>query len=465
MKWSVRILTAFLVAVLIVPAVTTAWAQISGRYRIYLMDKESKYVEGDVTELKDGSFEVKTKQGAVVTVKKNQVRRIVPLDELLTTPGQTSPGAEAPKRTPLRREITAAEIDEILAGIKAEPTGDPTVTRKDLMAPLPVDEDSVKEMLSQAGLTRDNKPLEQQKNVLLKDHFVMVYTSTDKAARELASRLEAVWRWKVRFMEMLKIPARRPEYKLELFYFGTQKEFEAHAINYGGSPDAAGYYTPSVNRSHFFDLITHPVLAHVLEQLKKPGIEYHIRQYYTNIITRWTEFMNVSVIQHEAGHHMDFNMGLFPRNGLERESSVPIWLVEGTTQMFEFPPTAAGASLGVVNHYRLDELRKHYPSHPLDAGQWKLFIIDNGQWRGGPSYPLGWAMVYYLYTKKRPLYAKYLQTVFGRDENTRMTNTEREKEFEDLFGRVDDKWVEEFNKFLDGLQVKKSVLPPDLFGP
>jgi hypothetical protein len=74
-------------------------------------------------------------------------------------------------------------------------------------------------------------------------------------------------------------------------------------------------------------------------------------------------------------------------------------------------------------------------------------------------------MVYYLYTKKRPLYAKYLQTVFGRDENTRMTNTEREKEFEDLFGRVDDKWVEEFNKFLDGLQVKKSVLPPDLFGP
>ena len=54
-----------------------------------------------------------------------------------------------------------------------------------LMAPLPLNEDSLQEMLKEAGADRT-------KNVLEKEHFVMVYTSSEEDARELAARLEAL---------------------------------------------------------------------------------------------------------------------------------------------------------------------------------------------------------------------------------------------------------------------------------
>ncbi len=441
---------------LLLSAAATAWGQISGAYRIYRMN--GTYVEGNVQEQPDGSFRVTLEHGIVVIVLRNEVKSVVPMKDLIGPSDRPSPEPAAAQPAPGRRAITPAEIDAIIGDTKAEQVGEGSTTNLDLDAALSADEDSIQEMMSQAGAGAKR---------LDKYHFVMVYTSSDEAARELAARLEAVYRWNVRFLDMLKVPARRPEHKLEIFYFGTYQEYAAYSTNIGTdvAGGVLGYYRPDINRSHFFDLMTAPGLAHALERLKDRGVPYPQRQYYTNVIKRWVDFMNTSVIQHEAGHHMHFNMGVFPRNGFEAGSSVPLWLVEGTTMMFEFPPTAAGASLGTLNHYRLDQLRKVYGPHPLDAAQWKLFIIDNGTWQGAASYPLGWAMVYYLWKEHRTGYARYLQTVFGRDETTRMTNTDREREFEDIFGRVDEKWIARFYKFLDGLQVRPSVLPPDLSGP
>ena len=82
-------------------------------------------------------------------------------------------------------------------------------------------------------------------------------------------------------------------------------------------------------------------------------------------------------------------------------------MVEGTTMMFEFPPTKAGASLGTVNHGRLDEFDKIYgrkdEHRRLSPQQLKTFILDNSVFLrgGGSTYSLGWALVYYCWKEKR----------------------------------------------------------------
>ena len=451
-------------------------AEAKGRCRVfyYAPGKEIRSVEGEVTQLPDGSLEVKKTGGIIVVIPKDAIKATVPLDEEKpdgrkpASPGE-SPGFEST----LRRPISDAEIEELLKDIVAKVDESVVgVKLEDLEAPLALDVGAVKDMFAKAGLTwKEGVPPEKQENLLIKPHFVMIYTSPVKAARQLGARLESVWTWNVRFLRMLRIPARQPSSKLEIFYFGTHSEFQSYSMRTGGPVDMGvlGYYRSDINRSHFFEMETWPPAAQRLEAAKHAAADQAAQE--RNKVARWVEFQNLEVIQHETGHHIHFNVGLFPRNAHERESSVPTWLIEGTTMMFEFPPTQAGASLGVLNHGRLDQVRKFWGPHPLSTAEWKLFLIDNNVWYSGvgkgnvgASYPLGWAMVYYLWKEHRDGYGKYLQTVFGREEDFRMTNTEREKEFEDIFGVVNDEWVNKFYKFLDSLQLKPSLVPEDIFG-
>jgi hypothetical protein len=317
-----------------------------------------------------------------------------------------------------------------------------------------VDEESLADMKKVGG---------PEAKVLVKPHFVMVYTSDDAGARALASRVESIYRWKVQFLQMMNHPARRPEHKLEIYYFGTMKEFQAN----GAPSGAAGYYQPEDNRSYFYDLATAPGIAEALKRSKDKDVPWDERQRLRNQAMQMVDHYNREVIQHETGHHIDFNIGLFPRNGITRAAGIPRWLVEGTTMMFEVPPSSAGASLGVMNHGRLDELRKRFGAHPLNLADWKRFLFDDtvwfqNNWGGqGPSYPLGWAMVYYLWKEHRESYGRYCQVVNDREDDVPTTITDHEKEFEDIFGHVDEKWIKDFYDFLDTLHVKKSLLPSD----
>ncbi len=472
-----RLLALAVLGLGLLAAAPVAQAQQSaGRYRIELMS--GKFVEGDLKELPDGSYEVKTRHGVTVKLKKSEVRGMRPLDEA------AGPTAGGPQPTELearpaatavvRREISDQEIEEVLSGITASPDEELTgADSNDMMSELPLNEESLADMLREAGIARDTSvPIAEQDNVLIKPHFAMVYTSSEQSARELGARLEAVYRWNVKFMDILKLPARRPEYKLELYYFGDFEEYEKYSLNHGhqvrlpGVGLALGYYDPEMNRSHFFDMNTSPDIKEFRDMLADSSLPWERRQFATNRIKQYVEFKNMEVIQHETGHHIHFNIGLFPRDAFGG-GGVPIWLVEGTTMMFEVPPSAAGASLGVLNHYRLNSLRNKFGQRPLSPSDWKLFLIDNARWSNAAgrgtvvdSYQLGWSMVYYLWKERREGYARYLQRVFGREEGETLTTTEREQELEECLGRIDDKWIEDYYKFLSTLQVRPSLLPP-----
>ncbi len=457
MKRALGIVLAVAVATFVISAVYADQGEVKGRYRIHMMN--GNVVEGDVTQLPDGSYEVKTKQGIVVKVRKGDVKVMLPVEDK-TQPGKApvlaDPGG---KPFPLRRAIGDDEIDEILAGVKAEIDEALTgVSVDDLDAPLPVNPEAVNEMVRQAGGPEKAKVLE-------KPHFVMVYTSTAESAQKLGARLESVWRWNAKMVRQLKLKAERPEYKLEIYYFGTYQEFNSHALSQGSAlpPGVAGYYQPDTNRSHFFDLWYMPEFEGVKKELEEgKRLPAQRRRFLHNYINGWVEFQTQDTIQHEAGHHIHFNTGVFVGRGVQG-GTAQTWLVEGLTMQLEVPPSATGeggAGLGELNDHKLDEFRRMYPK--WTAAGLKSFILNNGEWYQGYNYPRGWAVVYYLWMKKRDAFGEYIRRVHARPTGEEITLTEMEKEFEDCFGRLDDKWIESFYKFMDSLHVRQSRLPPKL---
>lgn len=432
--------------------------KIKGRYRIYLLNGNS--LEGDVTQLADGSYQVENvngKKGVTATVRRNQVARVVPIEEEKAEPAPApdAPGGSLKHAPGRRRPIADTEIQEILEGVKAEVDPEALgVKIADLSAPLPKDDDSAKDMHRLANSDKE----------WITDHFLMVYTGPDKEARSLGSRLESVWRWNVKFIQMLQLPARRPEHKLEVFFFDKYEDFRSYSLAQGDdvSGGVLGYYRPDWNRSHFFNMETYPYVVARLEALKgQRGPE--VARVRANV-QGWIDYENVSVIQHEAGHHIHFNIGLFPRATLSSDNPCPRWLVEGTTMLFEFPQNVAGAGIGTINHGRLSEIKEMIKGQKPGTQWWKNFIINDGVFfsMGGAGYPPAWSLVNYLWHEHRDGYAKYLHRMFGREPDFRMSQGEKLTEFEDCFGTLDDKWIERFHKYLDNLRVDTRFIPPRL---
>jgi len=439
------ILGLVLVSLVGLGSVDRCWGQESiGECRIVMMD--GKRVEGEVTELPD-AYQVKTKYGVVVTIRKNEVRDITRLGDIPTGLPKTSEERAAAATDLVRREVTDAEIARILGDLKID-TEDVAEASGDVEAEVPLDEDSVGQMMRIAG--RNAKQMET-------DHFALVYTSTTDKARRQASRLESIYRWNVRFGEMLGLPIQPLEYKLESYYFGDYEEFTAYSSTLGFTPDnALGFYYRVNNRTAFFDMNTWPEFKSVREAME--DADYERRRFVNNRIQRLSEYFNLEVIQHEAAHQIHFNLGVFPKR-----ADVPTWLVEGMAQMFEVPPSKAGGSLGTHNDYRLFEFRAIYGGGqklkklPIDL---RLFIVDDSQWKGAESYSMGWAFAYYLFRKHRDGFATYLRIMAEREDDVTVGQTDRQKEFEDAFGtKIDEALEKDFIEFTNSLQLRRSVMP------
>ncbi len=453
-----RVSSGWLVLSLLAFALLTdslAQAQASGAHRVVRMD--NTFVEGEIEETKD-AYLVKTKNG-VERIKKSEVRRLVPLSGDKSEKGTTTPPKGAGKAASGTPVVSDAEIRAILGDTPAE-VGDVEDVENavDHEAVLTVDEQSVAEMMRIAGAGA--KRLETPR-------FVLIYTSDADVARQMAARLESVYRWVLRYCEMLSIPSRAPEHKLEIYFFGTHKEYEGYQSNRGFvSTGAIGFYSPDINRSAFFDMNTWPPIASLHEQLKQPNLPFQQKRFIQNRISRWVEFKNLEVVQHEAAHHIHFNVGLFVR-----ESAWARWVIEGAAQLFEVPPTGEGAGLGSLNHYRLFQFRQicgrkgenmqralagsDKPDEPVAA--LRQFLFDDARWGGAESYPLGWALNYYLYRKHRDKYALFMQRVAQYDSKEQPNATTRQQVFEDHFGPVDAKFKDNFIAFMESLQLKQSA--------
>ena len=423
----------------------TASAQVSGRHKLVLMNGQT--IIGDVKELPDAYEVTKHNPGGgktVFTVRKSNVLKVVPLEGGESGAGLGGSAARL-------RPITDKEVERILgsedfvslfANIKPAP---------DHMVELPVNPDGLREMRRITGHGKEFKT----------PHFLLVYTCDEELVKKLGGRIESVYRWCVRMMEMLDIPFKQPEYKLEAYLFGTFDEYNAYQTNMGFDElGAIGFYYRLNNRSAFFDMNTWPPIATLHERLKEPDLDHRRRRLITNRIKRWVEHMNREVVQHEVGHHIHFNIGFF-----DPRADVNTWVIEGLTMQFETPPGRLGGSLGATNHYRLYQFRQMfgYPMRRFPA--LRMFIINRGAWRGGASYPPAWALTHYLWKKKRSGYAKFMQSVASQEAEVGLSLTEKQQQFEDCFGPIDEDFEEDFLKFINGIQLRRSALPPTGSGP
>ena len=442
-------LFAFLLAGTIVlgslsPVLAEDEIQPGKTYRVVRTD--GKEVIGEVTEL-GNVYKVKVASGITMTLKKNQVRDLILFEEERPTDTDTT-GRR------LAAELSAAEIDEILGDESVEDlyVWD-YIEQVDLTTPFDYDPVAERDMLRVTG---------KQGKILQTDHFMLAYTSTLERAQKLATRLEAVFKWNVRFVEMMGIPPVRPRAKLEVYFFGTHKEFEGYMALHGFRElGVLGFYHHYDNRNAFFDMYTWPPIAMAVKKYENPEIDYQLRTRKLNLIERYVNYANLEVIQHEAGHHIHFNIGVFPNEG-----DVPTWLVEGLTMQFEVPPSRLGASLGTVNHERLRQIRQMYGPRGEGLPPMRTFMLNDAMWYrgGGASYCIGWALVNYLYKTKREAFAGFMRLMAQREDDRGVVVPIAEKlqQMEDYFGEIDDKWIQDFKDYIAEMQLKTSVLPPSL---
>jgi hypothetical protein len=216
--------------------------------------------------------------------------------------------------------------------------------------------------------------------------------------------------------------------------------------------NALGFYMRTNNRSAFFDMMTWPRVADWTKRLKEPNIPFRTRRLYSNYIRRWTSHLNLEVVQHEAAHHVHFNLGVFNGRG-----SLPRWVVEGLAQMFEVKRSSIGGILGATNHYRLYQLRQQYGKEIKSVGDLRLFIVGRNF---NNNYPLAWSIHHYLFKKHREGYSKLMRILAQREDDVDVSETQFQQEFEDALGMpIDEDFVQGYLDYLNGISLRWAGLP------
>jgi hypothetical protein len=401
-------------------------------------------IVGTVTVQAD-AYEVQVAYGIKQTIPKNQVRQIIALE----SGENSSSGSDASSND---QGVSAQEIQTILG---TEPLEEmyvwDYVKPVDLMAPLPTDPDALREMLRIAG---------QGAKYLETDHFVLAYTTDMEKAKRLAARFEAVYKWRVWLAGFTGITPTVPEFKMQSFLFATHAEFNAYSTLHGDTAGGTlGFWHPIDNRSAYFDIETFPIIAQYLRRYADPNVDPQIRRRGKNMIDRWVEHYNYEVVQHEIGHHIDFNIGFFPQRG-----DVPRWLCEGLTMQFEVSPSQLGACFGKINYSRLNELRTQYGPNLEALPPLRDFMLHQALWFRGYNYPLGWALVHYLIKNYPDGFPKFMRLIAQREDEWGILVPLESKlsEMEELFGKLDGEWDRKFKEYINGIPMRQSELTPQL---
>ncbi len=417
----------------------TAWSdqKLEGKYRVVIIDQgKERVVIGEVTDAGD-AYLVEERKGIKVRYPKTQVKKIEPYQAESNDGGSSPTAGRSGIGDEVIQDILGSDsIDEQLRRLVAESDN------VDLRAELPLDQDSLADAMNIAG---------KKAKYFGTDHFVFIYTSERSQAQALAARLEKVYDWCVVYMEQLKIPRNQPDAKLEIFYFATYEEYNAYqTLNGFSEMNALGFYMPTKNRSAFYDMNTFPPVKAQLEAMKTMPLDQ--RRPLENRYKRWAEHTNLEVVQHEAAHHIHFNVGIY-----DRFADLPRWMVEGLATMFEVPPSSVGGSLGAINHSRLGEFRSFYGEKgerlTPDYVQ-SIALRDEG---GYTAYVMGWALIHYLRTRHTEEFSKWVCALADREQSSGLSLTAQQQQFEDSFGVIDEKWVKEFAEFIASIEYRPSL--------
>ena len=292
----------------------------------------------------------------------------------------------------------------------------------DWNAALPLDRASLARMLQEAGPTAA---------ALQTDHFVIVYSTSDAKAHDFARRLERVFQAHAGFVRELNLPARLPSQKLEVRLFRSYDEYRTHLATLNAQTgEVLGCFEPRANRCVFFDLDNYLPITELQAQLQQ--VEPARREKLAGRLERRRELLQQSIVQHEAAHQIEVNIGLIP--ALDR---IPTWLTEGLATLFEAVEPGT-ENLPASNAFRLFEFKKRYATAGA-LGDVRHFLADDAAWCGADCYPLAWAITRFLQAEYPAQFARLLRTTARCAWPS--TPAERVALLEQHFGPLNEAWI------------------------
>lgn len=308
------------------------------------------------------------------------------------------------------------------------------------------------------------------------DHFTIAYDTSYEVLRTLISRLEWTFRSVWRFCEQSKLPVHPPPQRLAVILFEDHEAFRRYGATLGVDVTGIdGFYHNGVNRAAFCNTLNRPDFREVTEQLEQlrgrlqklrqesgpeaAGRTRELRRELAALESRRDKAVkriNQLILQHEAAHHVLFNIGVHVRGGQN-----PVWLSEGLATQFEVTQGSTGAGRVRVNHVRLADLRgalgversvrKVTPElyEAAFAGSrlvpLKRLVTDDSlfELRGpqlGICYAQAWGLTLFLQREHPEDFARYLEQLARRRLGKGVTPGQELAGFEAAFGPLDGAW-------------------------
>jgi len=249
----------------------------------------------------------------------------------------------------------------------------------------------------------------------------------DKTATELLKKgakfMRLVDKEFLKFVDDLKVDLVKPRYPLVVLIFETDDDFIAYTeAETGGrgltAGNMLGYYS---------------------------GLSNHL-------VIRMSECHTFETPLHEAIHQQVYNRGV-----LQRLSAAPAWFNEGIATGFEGNGERINAGPLTVN------LRYARPAINAKIVDWDDVVADDKAFRGdvlaGEAYAHAWSIHWFLVTKYRKQYMKYLQLLSQKKPLEKDDDKTRIKEFEEIFGKSVGKLQAEFPEALRQAALKMDLKP------
>lgn len=328
------------------------------------------------------------------------------------------------------------------------------------MSELPPDESAEKRELDSLGdgfrLRRTN-------------HYSILYNTSEKDVKVFSSAIEKTYRSCVNYTQRLGFDAQVPSHKLLIYYFDEHPEYSGYSEKLGNGPreqSTPGVYFPLLNRSMFYNFQNQETFKRAREeaeariddlraQLRRPGVSRdqrrdigrqiaEARKQATRSATVGSD-VSESIVQHEVAHQVLWNIGFHnPKNFVAN----PRWFVEGTAMMFEPISTGSSANFGAVNTTRLDEYKRLLAEQRLIPVKDFISTADHFATKIDVAYPQSWALIHYLNRTKRSRIRKYVELINKRPADYSPSPQQELADFEKVFGRLDENWVESWLKWM-----------------
>ena len=246
-------------------------------------------------------------------------------------------------------------------------------------------------------------------------------TKSATLLKKAAAFLKTVEKVFLDFVDDMKLDIVKPRYPLVVLIFETDDDFMKYATEEtGGRGLSAG------NILGFYSGLTN------------------------HLVIRMSECHTFETPLHEAIHQQVFNRGL-----LQRLSAAPAWFNEGIATGFEGNGERINAGpLRVNSRYVRAAMR-------AQSVDWDDVVADDQAFRGdvlaGEAYAHAWSIHWFLATRYRKQYVKYLHVLSAKPPLQKDDAETRLKDFEQAFGKRVGQLQGEFPQALEVAAKKQKV--------